>query len=179
MSLSSSHPNPNPTTTQPVPLHPRPQNSPLRTSPKAPNPLPTLLQTPSGLALLELQGTINLPSTASPLSSSSIPQGTATTATTTAQTRIPIGRLHFPDYHPDDQPDNNAWMKRVYLYVGEHQRLQGTVQKLPRALAVVRKRARVAEGAGEREGTGGEAGELEVVEVVKWKAVFSQRPEPV
>jgi chromosome transmission fidelity protein 8 len=70
-------------------------------------------------------------------------------------------------------------MKRVYLYVGEHQRLQGTVQKLPRVLAVVRKRARVGEGAGEREGTGAEAGELEVVEVVKWKAVFSQRPEPV
>lgn len=54
------------------------------------------------------------------------------------------------------------------MYVGQHQRLTGEVKKLPRALGVVRR----------REGAGGED-ELEIVEVVRYKIVFSSRPEPV
>jgi chromosome transmission fidelity protein 8 len=64
-------------------------------------------------------------------------------------------------------------MTRVWMYVGEHQRLAGEVKRLPRAVAVLRRR-------GGEGGEGGEdAEELEVVEVVKWKVVFSSRPEPV
>jgi len=57
-------------------------------------------------------------------------------------------------------------MKRVHLYVGLHQRLNGEVKKLPQAVAVIRKRD---------EGTD----HLELVEIVYWKVVFSSRPEPV
>jgi chromosome transmission fidelity protein 8 len=68
-------------------------------------------------------------------------------------------------------------MKRVWMYVGSHQRMLGEVKKLPRALAVLRRRGEGPEpGGGEGKG---EKEELEVVEVVKYKIVFSSRPEPV
>ncbi|KAH6623043.1 Ctf8-domain-containing protein [Chaetomium tenue] len=156
------------TTTQPIPLHPRP--SPTTTSTTTPpqpppqNPLPTLLQTPSGLALLELQGTINLPPTPFTPSQASSPPP------------VPIGRLLFPDYIPGG--DSTAWMKRAWLFVGENQRLQGEVKKLPRAVAVLRRRGGRGVEGGDGDGdVNGE--ELEVVEVVKYKVVFSSRPEPV
>ena len=126
----------------------------------ATSPLPQLLQTPSGLALLELQGTINLPQTADDEASSD----------------FGIGKLDFPDYNPE--AEGSAWMKRVHLYIGQHQRLTGEVKKLPKAMAVVRRRDnKIKEGSG---GAVAEQGEnLEVVEVVKYKLMFSNRPEPV
>lgn len=191
-----------PQTAKPITLHPRPQ-LPIFSSSSSQattNPLPPLLQTPSGLALLELQGTINLPSPPPhPVQGPPVSDPTLTTAPLAPSNPpiIPIGRLHFPEYRPDGQGqgqgqggDDTAWMKRVYLYVGAHQRLQGQVQKLPRAVAVVRKRRCLTgdegrqmgdgegkEGEGEEEEEGSE--QLEVVELVKWKVVFSARPEPV
>lgn len=130
--------------------------------PEGPNPLPKLIQTPSGLALLELQGTINLPQDrdGTPLSD------------------VEIGRIDFPDYDPDDVAGGTAWMKRVHMFVGQHQRLTGEVKRLPKSIAIVRKRAnRMMEGSG---GTYMEEGEhLEVVEIVKYKLLFGNRPEPV
>ena len=67
-------------------------------------------------------------------------------------------------------------MKTVWLYVGKHQRLTGEVKKLPKAVGVVRKRDSVGKGGEKGEGDGEE---LEVVEIVEWKVVFSSRPEPV
>lgn len=133
-----------------IPLH----TSPAQTTDKTPtNPLPQLLQTPGGLAILEIQGSINLP-TASPTSPT-----------------ISIGRLVFPDYIAGGSPEEKDWMKRVHLYVGQHQRLTGEVKKLPKAVAVIRKR------------DGGEAiaegDELEIAEIVYYKIIFSSRPEPV
>ena len=125
-----------------------------------PSPLPQLLHTPSGLALLELQGSINLPENENgePLSG------------------IEIGKLDFPDYNPD--AEGSAWMKRAHLYVGQHQRLTGEIKKLPRAIAVVRRREKKTEdgSSGETEDQGDD---LEVVEIVKYKLMFSNRPEPV
>ncbi|KAK4176371.1 Ctf8-domain-containing protein [Triangularia setosa] len=119
------------------------------------SPLPSLLQTPHGLALLELQGTINLPQ-----SDSAQP--------------LQIGQLVFPDYVLQGETTGEGpWMKKVYMYIGQHQKLFGEVKKLPNAMAVVRRR-RGEEGRG-----GGKVEELEVVEIVKWKLVFSGRPEPV
>ncbi|KAH8778453.1 chromosome transmission fidelity protein 8 [Diaporthe sp. PMI_573] len=129
------------------------------------NPLPQLLQTPSGLALLELQGMFNLPGAEGAGDGSE------------QQQPISIGRLDFPDYRPDSitfDPTSTAWMRRVYMYVGQHQRLTGEVKKLPRAVGVVRRRQQAVGGEGEDR-----AEELEVVEVVKYKLVFSSRPEPV
>ncbi|CAI7631740.1 unnamed protein product [Penicillium glandicola] len=117
------------------------------------NPLPALLQTPSGLALLELQGTINVPSG----NEDDIDYSTSTdNPASTFET--PIGKLIFPDYSVHN-PDDTKWMKRAYMYVGRYQRMTGEVKKLPRPIAVLQKRQ-------ESEGE-----ELEVVEI--------SRPEPV
>ncbi|KAI1083977.1 hypothetical protein F5B20DRAFT_576916 [Whalleya microplaca] len=131
------------------------------------NPLPPLIQTPSGLAILELQGTINLPQIIE--SNDGDPQ------------EISVGRITFPDYHPDTQdPSSTSWMKRVQLYVGQHQRLTGEVKKLPKAIAIIRKQAKSGEDVAMADSTSEPVTEnLEVVEIVKYKLVFSQRPEPV
>ncbi|KOS22182.1 Chromosome transmission fidelity protein 8 [Escovopsis weberi] len=140
----------------PVMLHP-PSRQGQTASPSA---LPQLLQTPSGLAILELQGTVNLPYDS---------EGETLKD-------IHIGRIEFPDYSPD--AIGSGWMKRVFMYVGQHQRLIGEVKKLPKAIAVVRKRQ-----VGSMEGLAGISaegdGSLEVVEIVTHKLMFSGRPEPV
>ncbi|KAH6847862.1 Ctf8-domain-containing protein [Chaetomium sp. MPI-CAGE-AT-0009] len=113
---------------------------------------------------------------------------TSSSPTSTTPPPIPIGRLHFPDYNPSSSSDptgDTAWMKRAWLFIGENQRLQGEVKRLPRAVAVLRRRGvggvgGGGGGGGEEEEEGGERPEeLEVVEVVKYKVVFSSRPEPV
>jgi chromosome transmission fidelity protein 8 len=152
-------------------------SSSLRVEDLAISPLPSLLQTPSGLALLELQGTINLPEH----DNEDVITSTECKGVTTAQ-ETPIGRLIFPEYDPKD-PSSTAWMKRVYLYVGKHQRLTGQVKKLPNAIAVIRKRTDVLlpqRNGEDMEGLEGEqSDELEIVEIVKYKIIFSTRPEPV
>jgi len=106
------------------------------------SPLPPLFSTPGGLALLELQATIH------------------------GQPDMPVAKLQFPLLDPSS-PDDAAWMKKVYLYVGAHQRLTGEVKKLPKPLGVVRRKE---QGVGEQ---------LECIDIVKYKIVFTQRPEPV
>jgi chromosome transmission fidelity protein 8 len=152
-----------------VTLHTKPE-VPFRPEGSSQNPLPQLLQTPSGLALLELQGTINLPDQ---------PEDSPELQSLGSQ-QTPIGRLVFPDYDPKE-PANTAWMKRVYLYVGKHQRLTGEVKKLPKAIAVIRKRTDGSVQNMEMEdGEKSESiDELEIVEIVKHKILFSLRPEPV
>lgn len=130
-----------------IPLHTSPKESTRTLS----NPLPQVLQTPTGLAILEIQGTVNLPQL--------LPSDAATQ----------VGRLVFPDYSENDPASNTAWMKRVHLYVGQHQRLTGEVKKLPKAVAVIRK----------REGSNLPNEELEIVDIIYWKVIFSNRPEPV
>jgi chromosome transmission fidelity protein 8 len=82
--------------------------------------LPELLQTPSGLAVVEIQGTLNTPDGDS--------------------VAFPVGKLVFPHYNPDAPKGDQSWQKRVHLYVGKHQRLTGEVKKLAKPLAVMRKR---------------------------------------
>jgi len=135
---------------------------PIHLSPAKPinpphNPLPQLLQTPTGLAILEIQGTINLPL---PLPSEST---------------TPVGRLVFPLYDSNDITESKAWMKTVHLYVGKYQRLTGEVKKLAKPVAVLRKRE-APRNATEMEEV---KDELEIVEIVYWKVLFSSRPEPV
>lgn len=124
------------------------------------NPLPQLLQTPSGLAILEIQGTINMPSSDQ---SSSNDNDISPSST-------PIGRIAFPDYHKDDPSESTAWMKRVHLYVGRYQRLIGEVKKLNKPLALIRKRSTTLVG---------DAEDLEIADIVYYKILFSSRPEPV
>lgn len=173
-----------------IPLHPR------ALSPSKPldNPLPQLLQTPSGLAILELQGTINSPSSDEqqqqhnannninndepPPTDNEPPASTSAAAGagapgTTFETRL--GKLLFPDYSPQTTPaDDTSWMKRVYLYVGRYQRMAGEVKKLGQPIAVVQRR----QGQGQGHASGG-TDELEILEVVRYKMIFTNRPEPV
>lgn len=123
------------------------------------NPLPSLLHTPSGLAILELQGSINTEPNST---------GHATD----------VGRLVFPHYSKDNPSTDVGWMKTVHLYVGRHQRLTGEVKKITNPLAVIRRR--IPDGQGEPDIDIGEGKEeLEIVEVIYHKIVFSSRPEPV
>ena len=133
-----------------IPLHTSPAQTAVT---NASNPLPSLLQTPAGLAILEIQGSINLP-TASPSAAT-----------------ISIGRLVFPDYSASESSEDTSWMKRVHLYVGQHQRLTGEVKKLPNPVAVLRKR--------DSREANSEGNELEIAEIVYFKLIFSNRPEPV
>ncbi|KAK3315074.1 Ctf8-domain-containing protein [Apodospora peruviana] len=153
--MASSSASAPPTT---ITLHPRPSNPPPTPQFSFDNPLPKLIQTPSGLTILELQGTFNFP-----------------TELVNEENQNPepveIGRIEFEDYDPES--NSTAWMKRVHMYVGQHQRLLGEVKKLAKPLGVVARRKRkTTEEEDETE-------VLEVLEIVKYKIVFSQRPEPV
>lgn len=159
-------------------IYPPPKAKPSDPSFFTINPLPQLLQTPSGLALLELQGKINLPQVQHNEDGSVKPDQED-------QTRI--GRLVFPNYNPNVlDPNDKSWMKVVFLYIGQHQRLAGEVKKLPKAVAVMRRREKPTEAMNmiDTEGSyvqGEELPpeELEIADIVKYKLVFSQRPEPV
>src|SRR5205814_1172240 len=103
------------------------------------NPLPKLLQTPAGLALLELQGTINMPLLENPETSED------DSSVTGGSQQTPVGRLVFPHYSADAPAEDTSWMKRVHLYVGQHQRLTGEVKKLPKPMAVIKKASTTAD----------------------------------
>ena len=178
-----------------VPLHPPAASRRDAQLSHISNPLPPLLQTPSGVAILELQGTINLPplpveDKANWADSDSNRDGGSTFET-------PIGKLMFPDYSPLN-PDDTKWMKRVYLYIGKYQRMTGEVKKLVKPLAVIQRRREPREFRLERdqsiqimeesddkdrrlrgESSGSETEELEIVEIIRFKILFSSRPEPV
>ena len=145
-----------------VPVH-----LPSATPSRAENPLPQLLHTPSGLALVEIQGTIHFPT----------PTGSSVSSTQ-------VGKLVFPHYNPDiNDPSDTKWMKRVYMYIGKGQRMTGECKKLLKPYGVIRKREKtdvenVDMGGVERE-DGAQEEELEIVEVVRYKVVFSARPEPI
>ncbi|KAL2862878.1 Ctf8-domain-containing protein [Aspergillus lucknowensis] len=150
-----------------IPLHPPPSVA----RDDTPNPLPHLLQTPSGLALLELQGTINIPVSGTSQheneTTESLDLGPSSVAYET-----PVGKLMFPDYSPQNVEDDTSWMKRAYLYVGRYQRMTGEVKKLPNPLALIQRRPR-------EPSLNDASEELEIVEIVKYKLIFKNRPEPV
>ncbi|KAE8374762.1 chromosome transmission fidelity protein 8 [Aspergillus bertholletiae] len=148
-----------------ITLHPR-----VSSPTSLPNPLPQVLQTPTGLAILELQGTINLPSEEAEARSMVSANDIHDPSIPTFET--PVGRLMFPDYSPQTAPDDTKWMKRVYLYVGRYQRMTGEVKKLVQPLALVQRRQKETNSDSDDE-------ELEVVEVIKYKLFFKNRPEPV
>ena len=171
-----------------------------------PFPLPPLLETPMGIALLEIQGTINFPS----------PSASSTTSSSNTNEAGPgstdVGRIEFPDYDASLGAQEGAWMRRVWLFVG-HQRLTGEVKALNPPVGLLRKRERretaeapdelgtsdtslddesMADSTIDSEGlqdeernpdstraAPGKEEELEILEIVKWKMVFRSRPEPV
>lgn len=146
------------------------------------NPFPTLIQTPTGLALLEIQGTLHTPF--------SRPDAATTPSLEITSGEYPwhetsVGRIVFPLYNRSIHgEEDSGWMKRVYLYVGKHQRLTGEVKKLGKPVAVLRKRVTsgTIDGTVQMEDTEESqinAEELEIVEIIKFKILFAGRPEPV
>lgn len=128
-----------------ITLHPPTKDRPASNTPSS---LPQLLHTPSGLAILEIQGTINTP------------------AATGSGEPAAVGHLTYPLYNPAlNGEEDLGWMKRVYLYVGKHQRMTGEVKKLGQPIAVIRKK--------------GQGEDLEIAEIVRYKVLFAHRPEPV
>jgi chromosome transmission fidelity protein 8 len=119
------------------------------TTPHA-NPLPPLLHTPAGLAILELQGTLHTPSGE------------------LDATSIDVGQLVFPLFDPSAPSEDLAWTKKVYIYVGKNQRMTGSVKKLDKALAVLKR-----DDAADQDG---KAGDVKILGIVKWRIVFSARP---
>ncbi len=114
--------------------------------------LPPLLHTPGGLAIVEIQGTIR--------------GYNADDESGESPRQTSIGRLEFPLYNDD------GWMKKVYLYVGKHQRMTGVVQKLAKPLAVI-------QSSQAQQDDDSTSQDLEIVDIVKYKLLFSGRPEPV
>lgn len=163
------------------------------------NPLPKLLQTPSGLAILEIQGTINYPAEGNEDILGCFEDGDSESlpSKSNAKSRCresKIGHLVFPDYD-DKNFDDTAWMKRVYMYVGHYQRLTGEVKILPKAIAILGRSKDRGNNYGMYEDNGPKTVEnpknyfydddddrdiqLEILEIVKYKILFANRPEPV
>lgn len=137
-------------------------NSPIGSEGSISNPLPELLQTPAGLAILEIQGSIHAPF-----------------ADAAGVDGVRIGHLEFPLY--DEGSANlkeGPWMKRVYLYIGKNQRLSGEIKRLPKPLAVLSNKA---DSYADMSDNGGahEFAQLNILAIVKYKLLFSSRPEPV
>lgn len=129
----------------------------------ADNPLPRLLHTPLGLAIIEIQGTIHTPNTDVVPADDEVEGITRTTR---------VGRLEFPSY--DGSGGEGPWMKSVHLYIGKHQRLTGEVKKLAKPLMVLSK----VDHAGQSATSDGE-NQLGIHAIIRHKILFSGRPEPV
>lgn len=79
-------------------------------------------------------------------------------------TDLELGTLIFGK--PSEKGTDERDATHVELLIGQHQRLTGQIKKLDRPYAVIRQK------------TGYEE-ELEMVEIVKYKILFTGRPEPV
>lgn len=133
------------------------------------SPLPHLLQTPAGLAIIEIQGTIHVPNE----HSTEVDNGAVGTPQNTV-----VGRLEFPLYVGDNA--DGPWMKRAHLYIGKNQRLSGEVKRLTKPLVVLsRDRSQQNNTAEVPLGNEAQEGQLSIEAIVKYKMLFSSRPEPV
>jgi chromosome transmission fidelity protein 8 len=128
------------------------------------------------LALIELQGKILLDDD----------DGGATPGLSSA---LSLGRFVFPS--TNDVTTSHCledWDgRRVFLLVGKHQRLAGEVKKLPKPLAVTRRRREAepspsaALGGQQQPGAVASSAseDLEIVGIVTQKIMFAHRPEPI
>ena len=119
---------------------------------------PQTIRTPSGLAIIEFQGSVVV--------DGDVPQEPN-------QKALPLGHMVFPAANDaSGKHDLENWDgKRVFLFVGKHQRLTGEVKKLGKALAVIRRR--------DAGGASAATDDLEIAEVITHKVLFASRPEPV
>ncbi|CCE72624.1 Piso0_000211 [Millerozyma farinosa CBS 7064] len=120
-----------------------------------------IITTPFGLALLDIQGELNIPDHVNE-EADSIPGGTGAHITIDEiYHAVRVGKLHINENNP----------REATLLVGKSQKLIGTVDDLKPPLAVMRIPDR-------EQGT--QAGEpVKIVDVLRKKVVFKNRPLPV
>lgn len=132
--------------------------------------LPNILKTPSGLVLIEIQGSIHI---GNRTLSSAVGLGLQNEneydiniqpSSTSDETDL-IGKFDFSDL----EKGGNS----VTLVVDQHQRLRGKLEKLKKPLAILR----IDEQNGE--GTAKSPVMIPVVDIVSQKLIFSSRPEPI
>jgi chromosome transmission fidelity protein 8 len=84
-----------------------------------------------------------------------------------AATALNLGRLVFP---AAENSESSEWDgKRVFLFIGKHQRMAGEVKKLSKPVAVIR---RPIDPTAPQD-------VVEVAEIVYYKMLFQHRPEPM
>ncbi|KAK4634518.1 hypothetical protein CLAFUR4_01868 [Fulvia fulva] len=120
------------------------------------NPLPAVLQTPSGLAMIEFQGSV-------------------LTENADAGMVLELGNLVFPPAEDDEDEDGDWDGKRVFLFIGKHQRMAGEVKKLAKPVAVIRRRPVDANANSSIPGSE----DVEIAEIIYYRILFAHRPEPV
>lgn len=155
------------------------------------NSLPQLLRIPSGLAILELQGTINIPTSNfaaevenvinKDCENSHVKEPKLELKSGSSE-GLSIGRLFFPDYDENDT-SKTTWMKKVYLYIGSNQKLTGEIIKLPKAIAAIQKKKDDTKDKSsvldKDQDLNNPRVQLEIVDIIKYKILFANRPEPV
>lgn len=132
--------------------------------------LPNVLRTPSGLVLIEIQGTVHigsrtLSSTGGLGLQSENEHDKSTQFSNTKEEPDLIGKFDFSDL----EKGGNS----VTLVVDQHQRLRGKLEKLKKPLAILRIDGQ------QKEGTAKSPVRIPVVDVVSQKLIFSSRPEPI
>ena len=109
-----------------------------------------LISTPLGLCMLEIQGHLNLPHVALDHTHDAV-------IVDNGHQAVRFGRLEFDD--------TNA--SKVVLYIGNSQRLLGSIVDLATPLGVL------------RIPTNGDNHQAHMVDVIKKKLIFKERPLPV
>ncbi|ODV95680.1 hypothetical protein PACTADRAFT_50368 [Pachysolen tannophilus NRRL Y-2460] len=119
----------------------------------------SLIDTPGGLAILEIQGVLNLPTKLN--STHQLLDDTAIDSDLVRQA-IKFGDLQLED--------NN----KATLYIGKSQRLVGTVESIDPPLGVLKFSNHV-----ENDENKNSSSKIEMIEIVDKKIVFRTRPLPI
>ncbi|RCK57645.1 Chromosome transmission fidelity protein 8 [Candida viswanathii] len=132
------------------------------------SPSDNLIFTPYGLTLLEIQGELNLPlehPTGEPQSAEDAEYLSNFITVKDVYHAVKFGNLVF-DAHDD---------KKVTLFIGKSQRLLGNVVKLQTPLAVMR----IPTNRDEDDMDDEDDQKVKLVDIVKAKLIFKQRPLPI
>lgn len=117
-----------------------------------------IITTPFGLTILELQGVLNLPKEAANNDNNAIKvEGT--------YDAVKFGKLHFDE--------NNK--SKVTLYIGNSQRLEGSIESLNPPLGVLK----IPTPANSENADNEQNGPVSMIDIIKHKLVFRHRPLPI
>lgn len=120
-----------------------------------------LISTPFGLLMLEIQGELNLPSEV-PSEDDRSGQLSNFAIINDIYHAVRFGKLDFDEIDPS----------KVTLFIGKSQRLLGTIVNLDNPLGVLRIPTRL-------EGQNETGEDIKIVDIVKKKIIFKQRPLPI